>query len=51
VWSPSGSEIAFAVDRGYLRIDADGTGAAIPMDASLYERWKHDGSYVCGCFG
>jgi Tol biopolymer transport system component len=52
VWSPEGSEIAFETDRGFLRIDADGNGAATPIDGSVYRRWSgDDGSYICFCFG
>ncbi len=51
VWSPDGSQIAFVMDSDHLRVDADGSGEATPMDEATYDRWRDDGSYVCGCFG
>jgi Tol biopolymer transport system component len=57
VWSPDGSQIAFAVplDRleehiGYQAVDADGTGDPSELDEVAYLSWR-DGWYFCGCYG
>ena len=58
VWSPDGSQIAFATDSAFgggagpthLVVNADGTGEPSEIDRLTYLSW-HGGWYFCRCFG
>jgi Tol biopolymer transport system component len=59
VWSPDGSQIAFATETGggypgvrvgHLVVDADGTGEPRKIDEITYLSWL-GGWYFCRCYG
>ena len=51
VWSPDGSQIAFAPDEGGpLVVNADGTGEPTEIDELTYRSWL-EGWYFCRCYG
>ena len=58
VWSPDGSQIAFATDSAFgggaapshLVVNTDGTGEPSQIDELTYLSW-HGGWYFCRCYG
>jgi Tol biopolymer transport system component len=59
VWSPDGSQIAFATDKAFeaegdyarsLVVNADGTGEPSEIDELTYLSWR-GGWYFCRCYG
>jgi Tol biopolymer transport system component len=60
VWSPDGSQIAFANEYGGsqtlpipdhdLVVNADGSGDPVPLDGFIYSSWA-GGWYFCTCYG
>ncbi|MGI8706726.1 MAG: hypothetical protein ACR2LG_00755 [Actinomycetota bacterium] len=56
VWSPDGSQIAFATDKEapheptHIAVNADGTGEALEIDSLTYLSWR-GGWYFCYCYG
>jgi len=59
VWSPDGSQIAFATEKGggtpavttdHLVVNADGTGAPREIDEMTYRSWQ-GGWFWCSCHG